>query len=58
MKFIEKAIRQNAGMTLVEMVIAALIFSVVLAVLTSVFFSSNDVYRQTNQRINIQECRV
>ena len=44
----------NRGMTMVELMITTLIFGVVLAVLNSIFFSSNTMYARTNERIGMQ----
>ena len=44
----------NRGMTMVELMITTLVFGIVLAVLNSVFFSSNTMYAKTNERIGMQ----
>jgi prepilin-type N-terminal cleavage/methylation domain-containing protein len=42
------------GMTMVELMVTTVVFGMVLAVLNSIFFSSNRMYAKTNQRVNIQ----
>lgn len=51
---ISKLSAGNRGMTMVELMITTLVFGIILAVLNSVFFSSNTMYAKTNERIGLQ----
>jgi prepilin-type N-terminal cleavage/methylation domain-containing protein len=48
-----KLVRDNSGLTLVELIVTALIFGVVLAVINNVFFSTNTTYTKTSQRADM-----
>jgi len=47
-------LRGNQGLTLVEMMMAMLIFGIVMAVVTNVFFTTNGLYGRTSQRAEQQ----
>ncbi len=44
----------HQGLTLVEMMMAMLIFGIVMGVITNVFFSTNTLYGRTSERANSQ----
>lgn len=47
-------IRNNNGLTLVEVMMTLLIFATVLAVVNNVFFTTQNLYNRTQQRANLQ----
>lgn len=47
-------VNRNDGLTLVEMMMTLLIFAVVLAVVNNVFFTTQGLYTQTQQRAGMQ----
>ena len=47
-------VQNNRGLTLVEVTVTAMILGMVLAVVCGVFFSSNQLHRKTNERVEIQ----
>ena len=54
MNYLRKMIDEKTGFTLIEVMLTTLILGVVLAVITGVFFSSNDLYGRTTRRANMQ----
>jgi type IV pilus assembly protein PilW len=53
-KFIKGFGSDHRGMTMVELMITTVVFGIVLAVLNTLFFSSNTMYAKTNERVGLQ----
>lgn len=53
-RYIHKLFTAKSGMTMVELLVTTVVFGVVLAVLNTLFFSSNRMYAKTNERAGIQ----
>jgi prepilin-type N-terminal cleavage/methylation domain-containing protein len=46
--------RKQDGFTMVELMVTTVALAIILAVVNSVFFTSNDMYSRTNQRADLQ----
>ena len=54
MRFLRRLAQGNRGFTLIEVMVTAAMLGTVLAVVSTVFYSSNDTYRKTSRRVNMQ----
>jgi type II secretory pathway component PulJ len=54
MRFLRRLAQDNRGLTFIEVMITAVMLGTVLAVVSAVFYSSNDTYRETSRRVNLQ----